>query len=245
MIEIDKLSKIYSNSNSETVVFSSFSLSIDEGVVTAILGPSGCGKTTLLKMIAGLDSLTSGSIKFKYQKHRIGMVFQEYTAFPWLSVAKNIEFGLKLEGRDDNYQKEQIDYWLDKMELTHARELYPHQISGGMKQRLAIARCLTLKPDILLMDEPFGALDAITRSKMIDFTEKLLEELKITSIIVTHNIREAIQLADQIIVLSLPPIREVNKTFISNMERPRTSLCFNNSGAIGLEVEIFKELKEG
>jgi len=242
MIKIESLTKTFENSNHSINVFESFNLDINYGSTTAILGPSGCGKTTLLRMISGLESPTTGSISFTSSEHKIGMVFQEYTAFPWLTVAQNVEFGLKLAHLPADYVRDQINYWIDKVELTKARDMYPHQISGGMKQRLAIARCLALKPDILLMDEPFGALDAITRSKMVDFTERLLEELKVTSIIVTHNIREAIQLADKIVILPPPPINIVSKLIDIDFDRPRGFSVVSSDKTKIIELEVHRLL---
>lgn len=244
MIKIDSLTKTFENLNRSINVFESFDLDIAYGSTTVILGPSGCGKTTLLRMISGLEAPTAGSISFTSSEHKIGMVFQEYTAFPWLTVAQNIEFGLKLANLPADYIRKQIDYWIGKVELTKARDLYPHQISGGMKQRLAISRCLALEPDILLMDEPFGALDAITRSKMVDFTGRLLDELEVTCVLVTHNVREAIQLADRIVTLPLPPIHKTSKAFDVNVERLPYEKRVDNPQAVRLELELLNTLKQ-
>ena len=136
----------------------------------------------MLRLIAGLEKPTSGAITFKNNYHRIGMVFQEYTAFPWRTVSGNVEFGLENIDVTKNNRTKIVNYWLDKTGLLNFKDYYPSQLSGGMKQRLAFARCLAMNPTILLLDEPFGALDVFTREKMIAFTEELLEGLNLTVI---------------------------------------------------------------
>lgn len=224
-VTIRSLSKAYPINGGQLQIFDGLDLDLEQGKVTAILGPSGCGKTTLLRLIAGLDQPDVGSIKFKTSPQRVGMVFQAYTAFPWLTVAGNIAFGLdtiKLNGKE---KSEIIDYWLDKTGLNQFRDSYPAQLSGGMKQRLAFARTLAMEPSILLLDEPFGSLDAITRERMVLFCQDLLGALNVTTAYVTHSIWEALRFADRIVVFSNKPARiAYSKTITSSKPRPEIEM---------------------
>ncbi len=221
IIKISGLKKVFAKKEGLLVVFDNLNLSFCPNEITAILGPSGCGKTTLLRIIAGLDEPTDGQVVFTKQNHRLGMIFQQYTAFPWRTVEKNVAFGLELAGFSEKDKQDKINYWLDKTGLMEFRNYYPAQLSGGMKQRLAFARCLALEPNVVLLDEPFGSLDAITRRQMTDFSAHLLSSIGTTSIFVTHNIHEAIKLSDRIIVLSQMPA-SVKLEVSIGLRRPRT-----------------------
>lgn len=241
-IKIENLRKVFPGNPYDLVVFDSFSASFKQGAITGVIGPSGCGKTTLLRMIAGLEKPTSGKISFMTNNsHRIGMIFQEYTAFPWKTAGGNIAFALELAGVHSNMHEEIIDYWLKKVGLQNFKNYYPAQLSGGMKQRLAFARCLAVKPEVLLMDEPFGSLDSITRDEMVDFTSKLLVSAQTSTILITHNINDALRLCDDIVVMSSPP-SQVLKEFSIEFEKPRTRNILWSKEAQQLEREVMELL---
>jgi NitT/TauT family transport system ATP-binding protein len=198
----------------------------DIGEFRILLGPSGCGKSTLLRLIAGLDQPDSGEVLVNDHpvhgpgKDR-GMVFQKYTSFPWLTVADNIAYGLKINGVADAQRKEIVAQLIQDIGLSGFESAYPETLSGGMQQRVAIARTLALRPAVILMDEPFGALDAQTRSEMQLLLLKVWDETASTILFVTHDVEEAIYLADRIFVMSAHPgtiVEDVQVPF----ERPRS-----------------------
>jgi NitT/TauT family transport system ATP-binding protein len=197
----------------------------DIGEFRVLLGPSGCGKSTLLRLIAGLDHPDSGEILVNDQpvhgpgKDR-GMVFQKYTSFPWLSVADNIGYGLKINGIAADRRKETVAQLVQAVGLSGFENSYPETLSGGMQQRVAIARTLALRPSVILMDEPFGALDAQTRSEMQQLLLRVWDETASTILFVTHDVEEAIFLADRIFIMSAHPgtiVEDVQVPF----DRPR------------------------
>ena len=188
------------------------SFSVGRNELCVLLGPSGCGKSTLLNIVAGLEDPTSGMVQLEGREifgpaRERGMVFQSYTSFPWLTVIQNIEYGMKLNGVPKNERRERAEKFLDLVHLTRFRDAYPKTLSGGMKQRVAIARTLANEPEILLMDEPFGALDAETRWHMQEMLLEIVETTHTTILLVTHDIQEAIFLADKIVFLSANPGR--------------------------------------
>src|SRR5260221_9389053 len=197
----------------------------DIGEFRVLLGPSGCGKSTLLRMIAGLDKPTSGQILVNGQpvthpgKDR-GMVFQKYTSFPWLTVADNVAYGMKVNGVPEAQRKETVDRLLKSVGLTEFADVYPETLSGGMQQRVAIARTLALRPSVILMDEPFGALDAQTRSDMQQLLLEIWDETACTILFVTHDVEEAVYLADRIFIMSSHPGTIVEDVQVS-FDRPR------------------------
>lgn len=197
----------------------------DIGEFRVLLGPSGCGKSTLLRLVAGLDRPDSGEILVNGQpvhgpgKDR-GMVFQKYTSFPWLTVEENIAYGLKINGIPEAQRKETVDHLLKAVGLTEFARVYPETLSGGMQQRVAIARTLALRPSVILMDEPFGALDAQTRSEMQQLLLQIWQETACTILFVTHDVEEAVYLADRIFIMSSHPgtiVEDVQVPF----DRPR------------------------
>jgi NitT/TauT family transport system ATP-binding protein len=197
----------------------------DIGEFRVLLGPSGCGKSTLLRMIAGLDKPTSGQVLVNGEvvthpsKDR-GMVFQKYTSFPWLTVADNIAYGMKINGVPEAQRKETVDRLLKSVGLTEFADVYPETLSGGMQQRVAIARTLALRPSVILMDEPFGALDAQTRSDMQQLLLQIWDETACTILFVTHDVEEAVYLADRIFIMSSHPGTIVEDVEVS-FDRPR------------------------
>ncbi len=224
-ISIKGLSKVYRTDDSETVAIKDFNLEIKEGELIAIVGPSGCGKTTLLRCIAGLEEVTAGVISsgskvFSEPGPDRGMVFQDFALFPWRTVRKNIEFGLEIAGMPKEQRKEKSDKYLALMGLTAFADAQVHELSGGMKQRVSIARALITHPDIILMDEPFGALDAQTRNIMQMELVKLLDKTDQTIVFITHSVDEAVFLADRIVVLTKRPA-EIKEIVEVPWPRPR------------------------
>ena len=199
-------------------------LKVKPGEFLCIVGPSGCGKSTLLHLIAGLHHPTSGSVLVDDHKvdapgtDRI-LIFQELGLFPWLKVGENVEFGMKMKGTSRAEREEKIQYYL---RLVHLSQLdsYTHQLSGGMRQRVALARALATEPDVLLMDEPFAALDAQTRDLLHDELERIWAETGRTIIFVTHNVREAVRLGDRVAVLTFRPGR-LKREYSVDLPRPR------------------------
>jgi len=211
----------------------------DIGEFRVLLGPSGCGKSTLLRMIAGLDKPTSGQVLVNGEiithpgKDR-GMVFQKYTSFPWLTVADNIAYGMKINGVPEAQRKETVDRLLKSVGLSEFANVYPETLSGGMQQRVAIARTLALRPSVILMDEPFGALDAQTRSDMQQLLLQIWDETACTILFVTHDVEEAVYLADRIFIMSSHP-----GTIVEDVEVP-----FDRPRDLGLkEKSEFHELQ--
>jgi NitT/TauT family transport system ATP-binding protein len=201
-------------------------LEVKTGEFLCIVGPSGCGKSTLLHLIAGLHQQTSGQILVDGRPvqgpgtDRI-LIFQEHGLFPWLTVGQNVEFGMKMKGVNKAEREEKTRYYLRLVHLAKFKDSYIHQLSGGMRQRVAIARALATEPDVLLMDEPFAALDAQTRDLLHDELERIWSETGRTIIFVTHNVREAIRLGDRVVLLTFRPGR-VKREFAIQLDRPRS-----------------------
>lgn len=212
-IRIESVDKIYNANNKKRFqALKNVSADIKENEFVCIVGPSGCGKSTLLRMFAGLDFPTGGKIYFDNEEivgpsAQRGMVFQSYTLFPWMRVGDNIRFGLKLKGVPKNEQLEIVNHYLKVIGLESFEKSYPKELSGGMKQRVAIARALANSPDVLLMDEPFGALDPNTKASMQLLMRNIWQNTKQTIVFVTHDIEEAVFLSTKIIVMSAAPGR--------------------------------------
>jgi NitT/TauT family transport system ATP-binding protein len=209
-IVIDHVSKVFTTEARELVALQDISLAIPQGQFTCLLGPSGCGKSTLLNAIAGFSLPTSGTIRCDGRVvtepgPERGMVFQEYALFPWMTVAQNVAFGLEIKGMAKDQIAQRVDSLLGMLSLGDFRHRFPKDLSGGMRQRVAIARVLALDSPIMLMDEPFGALDALTRRNLQDELLRIWSELKKTIVFVTHSIEEAIYLADRIVVMTYRP----------------------------------------
>ncbi len=200
-------------------------LEVCPGEFLCIVGPSGCGKSTLLNLIAGLDHPTAGEVWMDGRRvdgpgtDRI-VIFQELGLFPWLSVRENVEFGLRMNGLAKRERRARAQHYLRLVHLSQFEESYIHQLSGGMKQRVALARALATEPDVLLMDEPFGALDAQTRDLLHDELERIWRETGQTIIFVTHNVREAVRLGDRVVVMTFRPGRIKNQFYVQ-LPRPR------------------------
>lgn len=227
MLELNNISKIYSQENRHIEAVKGLNLSIREGEFVAIVGPSGCGKTTMLKMIAGLLAPTDGEILLDRRKVEgpgieMGWVPQDFTLFPWLTVRENIAFGLRFRADKTAQEKtELVQHFINVTGLRQFAESYPSELSGGMKQRVAIARTFANDPKFIVLDEPFGSLDSQTRSQLQDFLLGLWQEERKTIILVTHDLEEAIYMADRIIVLTTQP-GTVKEILEINLSRPRT-----------------------
>jgi NitT/TauT family transport system ATP-binding protein len=226
MISIRQVTKRFGEEQSGVTALENVSLDIGEGEFVVFLGPSGCGKSTLLRIIAGLDRASQGAVSIggrpvDGRSPSVGMVFQSYTSFPWLSVEDNIGFGLDLAKVDKAPRKAKVEAILDRVSLSKFAKAYPSRLSGGMQQRVAIARALAVDPGVLLMDEPFGALDALTRVEMQTFLLDLRAQDQKTVVFVTHDIDEAMLLADRIVVFSPHPGR-IAEIINVNIAHPRT-----------------------
>ena len=224
-IKIQGVNKIFKTADKEVVALRDINLEIPEGQFVCLLGPSGCGKSTLLNAIAGFSLPTSGSINandmiVKAPGPDRGMVFQEYALFPWMTVEQNIAFGLEIKGMGKAEIQQRVASLLGMLGLSDFRARFPKDLSGGMRQRVAIARVLALDSPIMLMDEPFGALDALTRRNLQDELLRIWSELKKTIIFVTHSIEEAIYLADRIVVMTYRP-GTVKKDLLIDLPRLR------------------------
>lgn len=226
ILEINNLGKEFQTSNGSIVdALTGINIAVKENDFICIVGPSGCGKSTLLRIIAGLEHATQGKVFYKKNvinrpTVQIGMVFQEYSLLPWRTVLDNVALGLEFAGLDKTQRISRALEYLQLVELTDFAHAFPHELSGGMRQRVAIARALAVEPEILLMDEPFGALDAHTRILLQKALLKIWEARRKTVLFVTHSVDEAIFLADRILVMSKRPGRI--KTLVDvDIPRPR------------------------
>lgn len=209
-LEVDCLNKEFATRLGTLVVLKDISLQVEQGEFVCAVGASGSGKSTLLRQIAGLDQPTSGEVRIAGQPITgpgpdRGMVFQHYTLYPWMNVQQNAEFGLKLQGVPKQIRREQASYYLNVVGLTQFAKSLPKELSGGMKQRVAIARALAAEPQMLLMDEPFGALDVHTKESMHEFMLDLWQRTGITIFMITHDVEEAVFLANRIFALGSRP----------------------------------------
>ncbi len=229
-LEVKDLTKIYHSQNGDVTAIDHVNLQVEESEFVMIVGPSGCGKTTLINMIGGLDEATSGQVILDGKEIEgpgpdRGMVFQGYSLFPWLTVLKNVEFGMKMRKVPAEERTRKAMEYIKLVGLEGFENALPKQLSGGMKQRVAIARTLANEPEMLLMDEPFGALDAQTRVVMQELLAKISRETRTTILFITHDIDEAVLLGDRIYVMSRRPgtIREV---ITSSLPAERNHNCF-------------------
>lgn len=230
LFHIDDLTVRYPSKDgkeSSVLALEGVSLEVDRGEFVSVVGPSGCGKSTLLSSVAGLLTGFQGEITIRGERISgphpdVGVVFQEESTFPWRSVLRNVEFGLEMRGQSKTDRRQKADDMLKMVGLQDFSSRYPNQLSGGMKQRVAIARTLVTEPDILLMDEPFGALDEQTRIVLGDELLRIQRALGQTALLITHNIQEAIMLSDRVVVLSARPGR-VKGIFEIDLPRERDS----------------------
>ena len=216
-VGLHAVTKRFGNGDNAVLALDRVSLQVRAGEFVCLVGASGCGKTTLLNLVAGLDQPSSGEV---FRSGRSGLMFQEAALFPWLSVGKNVELPLRLRGVPRSQRRPRVLELLELVRLEGFIDKQPHQLSGGMRQRVALARALAQEADVLLMDEPFGALDAMTRDVMHDELERIWRETGSTILFVTHNVREAARLADRIVLLTSRPGR-VAAEFVVDIDRPR------------------------
>ena len=233
-----------SNGENRAEVLQNINLELENGDFVCVLGSSGCGKTTLLRVLAGYQKPTTGKILVSGKPHTkpdadVGVVFQRPNLFPWLSIAKNVEFGPKMQGMPKLDRKKTVSYYLDLVGLSHAASLLPYQISGGMQQRAAIARTLAANPKIMLMDEPFGALDALTRESMQNNLQDIWQRTQKTIFFITHDVEEALLLATRIVIMHDRPGR-----IVEILENPFTQELGDRSAAQLRMKPEFIEMRE-
>ena len=242
ILKIRDLKKSFGSNGGTHVVFDHLSMDIHRREFICAVGPSGCGKSTLARIVAGLDEATSGEILLDGKAvtgpgSDRGMVFQGYTLFPWLTVRSNVMFGLLMHGKAPSTAESEAREWLDMVGLSKFEHSYPHELSGGMKQRVAIARALANNPRILIMDEPFGALDAQTRAQMQNYLLQIWKKVNVTILFITHDLDEAAFLSDRILVMGTNPggVRE----FIENpVPRPRSAAQFISPEFLALKQRL-------
>lgn len=247
-IEVVNVRKTFPGKEADFVAIDEMTLTIEDAAFVCLLGPSGCGKSTLLYMLAGLLEPTSGRIEFK---HTLGdghplanLVFQDFGLFPWRTVQENVMLGLEIRGVPRRKRMETAREYIEMVGLRGFEQNYPHQLSGGMKQRVGIARALANDPDVLLMDEPFGALDSQTRNTMqIELQRIISGKSKKTVVFVTHSIEEAILLADHVAVVTARPgrIREMIRV---DLPRPRTPVLVKEKRYTDLFAHIYDIMHE-
>jgi NitT/TauT family transport system ATP-binding protein len=246
-LEVRHLMKTYPVQKKPLVVLEDINLQLSSNEFVCLVGASGCGKSTLLNLIAGLVKPTSGEIRVDGRLVNgpgsdRGMVFQHYTLYPWLTVSQNIAFGLKLRKMPKAEQRDRVDYYLQVVGLTQFANALPRQLSGGMKQRVAIARALANEPAVLLMDEPFGALDAQTKEQMQQFLLELWEQTHTTILMITHDVEEAIYLSQRVYVMSSHPGR-IKQEMAIDLPTPRHLDLKLSTEFLGIKREIIHALR--
>jgi NitT/TauT family transport system ATP-binding protein len=248
LVEVEGLGVTYSQHGQPVAVLQAVDFKIKPGEFVCLLGPSGCGKSTILNVIAGFVKPTQG---FVYVDQALvkkpgadrGFVFQQYSLLPWKTTYENVAFGLKIKGIDKAECQDLVEDYLNRVGLWKHRHAYPHQLSGGMQQRASIVRALVNSPSVLLMDEPFAALDAQTRQMMQELLLKIWSDLKTTVVFVTHDIEEAIFLADRVLVMGVHPGRIVADIAVP-LDRPRSIDCFVRPEFTQLHRKIFEAIRE-
>ena len=247
-LHIHNVSKIYRSDGQEVLAIDEIDLKIKNKEFATILGPSGCGKSTLLRIVAGLIKPTEGIVRLdgnviSRPGQDRGMVFQSYTLFPWLTVTENIRFGLEISGMVKAKQEQIAQEFVEKVGLKGFEKTYPRGLSGGMKQRVAIARALANNPAILLLDEPFGALDAQTRALMQELLTQIWEELHKTILFVTHDVEEAIFLSDRVFIMTARP-GKIKAEIDIPLERPRSYEIKATESFLNLKKQALALIRE-
>ncbi len=248
-VRIKNATKKFETRKGAVTALEDVNLEIHDGEFVCLLGPSGCGKTTLLRMIGGLDIPTSGEITIDGKvvngpSPKMTMVFQEYSLYPWRTVAENVGFGLEMTGVPLEQRKTEVEKRLKLVGLEAFADSYPYELSGGMRQRAAVARALATDPAVMLMDEPFGALDAQTRNKMQRELLNIWQETKKTILFVTHSVDEAVYLADRIVILTPRPGR-VHEIDTISLPRPRDRTSVEFAQYRKNVLHIIEELETG
>jgi ABC-type nitrate/sulfonate/bicarbonate transport system ATPase subunit len=247
-LHIHNVTKVYGADPQEVLAIDQVDLKIRNKEFATILGPSGCGKSTLLRIVAGLTKPSSGVVRMDGKVitepgQDRGMVFQSYTLFPWLTVRQNIQFGLEISGLEKEKQEQIAQEFVEKVGLNGFEQTYPKGLSGGMKQRVAIARALANNPAILLLDEPFGALDAQTRSLMQELLTQVWEELHKTILFVTHDVEEAIFLSDRVFVMTARP-GKIKAEIDIPLPRPRSYELKSGEAFLNLKKQALDLIRE-
>ena len=237
-VAVREVTRIFGRGPGAVTALDRLSLEVARGELVCVVGASGCGKTTLLNLIAGLDQPTSGTVEVGDRK--VALLFQEAALFPWLTAAANVELALRLKGLPRRQRQERATELLELVHLPGVGDRRPHELSGGMRQRVALARALAQDADVLLMDEPFGALDAITRDLLHDELEQLWQQSGVTIVFVTHNVREAVRLGNRVVLLTSRPGR-VAATFDVELPRPRR---IESADVAGIAAGITDRLRE-
>ncbi|MFD2616423.1 ABC transporter ATP-binding protein [Terrilactibacillus laevilacticus] len=246
-VTIQNIQKVYKG-KTDVLAVDTINFNIMENEFITILGPSGCGKSTLLRMVGGLEEQTSGHIYLGDQElvgpsSNRGMVFQAYSLFPWLTIEKNIQFGLKNKGMKEAERKEISDSYIELVGLKGFEKHYPNQLSGGMKQRVAIARALANDPEILLLDEPFGALDSQTRLIMQELLLNIWEKKKKTILFITHDVEEAIFLGSRVLVMTSRP-GKIKEDISIELSHPRTYHVKSDPAFIKIKDHLTELIRE-
>ena len=247
-LEVSNLTVTFRSNGREVVAVEDLSFVASPGEFLCLLGTSGCGKTTILNVLAGFIAPTSGAVRIDGKPILApgpdrGMVFQHHSLFPWKTVMGNIAFGLKMKGLSKAARRSEAQEYIDAVGLTGFEDLYPSELSGGMRQRVGLARMLALDPGVLLMDEPFGSLDAQTRMMMQELLLRVWEEDKKTVVFVTHDVDEAVLLADRIIVLTAGPGR-VKEQIDVDLDRPREYELVTNERFVRIKELALKYIRE-
>jgi NitT/TauT family transport system ATP-binding protein len=249
-LEVRNVSKSFRQHGEVLTVLQDFSLAVGDLEFLVLLGPSGCGKSTLLRIVDGIEDCDSGSVFLNGRDVTgtsaggRGMVFQSFELFPWRTALGNIEFGLEVAGVPKDERRERARHYINLVGLTRFERSYPHQLSGGMQQRVGIARALAIKPDLLLMDEPYGALDVQTRDLLQIELLRIWESERKTVVFVTHSIEEAIFLADRIVVMTPRPGR-IDRIIEVPFPRPRDESIKATPEFLALRSDIWNSLKKG
>ena len=246
-IVVERLSKTFRARGGEVEALRDVDLMIPDGQFCCIVGPSGCGKTTLLRILAGLEDHTDGRLELLHaDPHRplTSMVFQEQSIFPWMSVLDNVAYGPRMRGVPDRQSRDLVEYYIDKVGLSQFRRAYPHQLSGGMKQRVSVARAFANAPEILLMDEPFAALDEQNKSLLQEELLRIWEESRNTVLFITHSIDEALFLGDRVLVMTARP-GTLKADIPVPFERPRQAYELRSTPAFGeLSFAVWSQLRD-
>jgi sulfonate transport system ATP-binding protein len=237
-VQISDVSKVFGRGGTALQALDGVSLSVAPGEFVTLIGASGCGKSTLLNLVAGLDVPTSGQVTTGGR--RVSLMFQESALFPWLTAARNVEMPLRSAGLPRAQRRQRVAELLELVQLTAFADKRPHELSGGMRQRVALARALAQDADVLLMDEPFGALDAMTRDLLHEVLEGIWRRRNLSIMFVTHEVREAVRLGDRVVLLSSRPGRVIGE-FEVDFDRPRG---MDSADTVGLAIKIKDRLRE-
>lgn len=246
-IVVERLTKSFQARTGEVQALRGVDLVIPDGQFCCIVGPSGCGKTTLLRILAGLEEHTGGRLELRHADPRrplTSMVFQEQSIFPWMTVLDNVAYGPRMRGVSDRQSRELVEYYIDRVGLSQFRRAYPHQLSGGMKQRVSVARAFANAPEVLLMDEPFAALDEQNKSLLQEELLRIWEESRNTVLFITHSIDEALFLGDRVLVMTARP-GTLKADIPVPFERPRRAYELRATPAFGeLSYAVWSQLRD-